>query len=83
LVDPDFFSRFFLAFSKPHEDFEDQSSPRLGFPSPTLLPIRAATFARIAGIGMARTVDQTIFVPNGPNLNLLGTGLASRIEVKA
>ena len=44
-----------------------------GFPFAGLLPITPATCRHIAGIGMAETSAQTIYVLNGPNLNLLGT----------
>src|ERR1700754_1150238 len=38
-----------------------------------MLPITPAHISHIAGIGMAKSPDQTIYVLNGPNLNLLGT----------
>src|SRR5262245_50567775 len=43
------------------------------FPFAVLLHITPATCRHIAGIGMAKAPDQTIYVLNGPNLNLLGT----------
>jgi 3-dehydroquinate dehydratase-2 len=44
-----------------------------GFPLAPELPITPAHISHIAGIGMASSPDQTIYVLNGPNLNLLGT----------
>jgi 3-dehydroquinate dehydratase II len=44
-----------------------------GFPLGPMLPITPAHISHIAGIGMANSPDQTIYVLNGPNLNLLGT----------
>src|SRR5690348_2465337 len=36
-------------------------------------PYNPAPSATLPGIGMAKSPDQTIYVLNGPNLNLLGT----------
>jgi 3-dehydroquinate dehydratase II len=64
---------FHAAFAEVDEDFEGLTRGLKGFPSGPMLPITPPTSATFAGIGMAKSPDQTIYVLNGPNLNLLGT----------
>jgi 3-dehydroquinate dehydratase II len=65
------FRRFRAAFYQPDEAFEDCPRRRKGFPLGLMLPITAPP-QPIAGIWMANSSADTIFVLNGPNLNLLG-----------
>src|SRR6202011_759958 len=67
------FRRFCAPFCEPDEAFERRSKRPKGFPLGRLLPITAPPTAHIAGIWMARTATDTIYVVNGPNLNLLGS----------
>src|SRR5205814_10099397 len=43
-----------------------------GFPDGPLLPLTRPTHSHLAGISMAKASTDTIYVLNGPNLNLLG-----------
>ena len=55
------------------EAFGSDSGRPKGFPLGPLVTYNRATYRHIAGIWMAKTAAETIYVLNGPNLNLLGT----------
>jgi 3-dehydroquinate dehydratase-2 len=67
------FRRFCAPFYEPDEAFEGYPERPKGFPLGLLLPITAPPAAAFSGIWMANTAAETIYVLNGPNLNLLGT----------
>lgn len=64
---------FHAVISDVDEALEGLVTGLRGFPLGPMLPITPAHISHIAGIGMASSPDQTIYVLNGPNLNLLGT----------
>jgi 3-dehydroquinate dehydratase-2 len=71
------FPQLLRAFRKVQRAFKGFAAQLKGFPCARFLPITPRPAAIFAGIGMAKTSDttpeQTIYVLNGPNLNLLGT----------
>jgi 3-dehydroquinate dehydratase-2 len=72
------FRSFRASFCEPDEPFGGGTSGPKGFPLGLMLPITAPSTTTIAGIWMAKTsadktAAETIYVLNGPNLNLLGT----------
>jgi 3-dehydroquinate dehydratase II len=68
-----FFREFCASSYEPDEAFEGYPQEPKGFPLDRLLPITAPPAAAFSGIWMAKTATETIYVLNGPNLNLLGT----------
>ena len=69
------FRRFYAGFYQADEVVERHDAGLKGFPPGRLLPITAnrAINRLIPGIWMSKTAADTIYVLNGPNLNLLGT----------
>jgi 3-dehydroquinate dehydratase II len=66
------FHRFCVPFYQLDEAFGDRPACLKGFPLGRLLPITRHLLPH-AGAWMAKSFAETIYVLNGPNLNLLGT----------
>src|ERR1700749_720722 len=66
------FRRFYGPFCEPDEAVGTGLGRLKGFPWALLLPITPRPTATFAGIWMANSPAETIYVLNGPNLNLLG-----------